>query len=80
MLSVFMRRGREIERGGVMGQQCVCACVYFVIPPVFGYIYYLSSSTSSSTSSTTTNVDKQFLHGLGQSVNYTISLDRLLGL
>jgi photosystem II stability/assembly factor-like uncharacterized protein len=41
-----------------------------------GYIYYLSSSTSS----TTTNVDKQFLHGLGQSVNYTISLDRLLGL
>jgi hypothetical protein len=39
-----------------------------------GYIYY------SKTSSSTVSSDKPLLYGLGQSIDYVISLDRMLGL
>ena len=57
----------------VSGDNSIVLIVGLDTVNTIGYIYY-SSSTSS------TSLDKPLLRGLGQSVDYVISLDRMLGL
>jgi photosystem II stability/assembly factor-like uncharacterized protein len=58
----------------VSGDNSIVTIVGLDTVNTIGYIYY------SKTSSSTVSSDKPLLYGLGQSIDYVISLDRMLGL
>jgi hypothetical protein len=58
----------------VSGDNSIVTIIGLDTVNTIGYIYY------SKTSSSTVSSDKPLLYGLGQSIDYVISLDRMLGL